>query len=99
MAVTAPEQQKASGGTPGVILAILGLVLIVVGIIGFPTRLAPVEIRATTLFTVGGFPISNSLITGWITIIILALFFGLGTRSMRLVPTGLQNVGEAIIAF
>jgi F-type H+-transporting ATPase subunit a len=99
MAVTAPEQQKASGGTPGVVLAILGLVLIVVGVIGFPTRLAPVEIRASTLFTIGGFPISNSLITGWLTIIILALIFGLGTRSMRLVPTGLQNVVEVIVDF
>lgn len=98
MAVTAPPRPKSSG-LPMTVLLILGLVLIAVGIIGFPTRLAPVEIAATPLFSIAGFPITNSLLTGWISIILLALLFGLGTRSMRLVPTGLQNLVEAIIGF
>jgi F-type H+-transporting ATPase subunit a len=92
----APEKTTRSGNPLPVILAVIGLVLIVVGIF-FPVKLAPVEIAPKTLFTVAGFPISNSFITAWISIVILALLFGLGTRSMQLVPTGLQNLAEWII--
>ncbi len=92
----APEKTTRSSNPLPVILAVIGLVLIVVGIF-FPVKLAPVEIAPKTLFTVAGFPISNSFITAWISIVILALLFGLGTRSMQLVPTGLQNLAEWII--
>ncbi len=98
MTETAPAQENAtrSGRPLPIILAVIGLVLIIAGIF-FPVKLAPVEIAPKTLFTVAGFPISNSFITGWISIVILALLFGLGTRSMQLVPTGLQNLAEWII--
>ncbi len=96
MAGSAPPQERASGGIPGVALAILGLVLIVIGLF-FPVALGKIEISATTLFTVAGFPISNSLITGWITMLILIVLFALATRKMELVPTGLQNVAEAVV--
>ena len=79
-----------------VALAIGGLVLIVAGLF-FPVTLATVEIKASPLFTIAGFPISNSLITGWLSMLILIVLFGLATRSMRLVPTGVQNLGETII--
>lgn len=45
----------------------------------------------------GGFPITNTMITAWITIIVLALLSYFGTRKMKLVPRGLQNVLEAAI--
>jgi F-type H+-transporting ATPase subunit a len=91
---TTPE--AARRGVPTVVLAILGLILIVAGLF-FPVTLAPVEIKASPLFTIAGFPISNSLITGWLSMLILIVLFGLATRSMRLVPTGIQNLGETAI--
>lgn len=97
MTETVPIQEtaKKSNNLP-VILAIAGLVLIVVGIF-FPVALAPVEIRASILTNVGGFPISNTFISGWISIVVLVVLFGLATRSMQLVPTGLQNLAETVI--
>ena len=79
-----------------VVLAILGLVLIVVGLF-FPVALATVEIKASPLFFVGPVPITNSLITGWISLFLLVVLFALGTSSLKLVPTGLQNLAEWII--
>jgi F-type H+-transporting ATPase subunit a len=96
MAVSAPPQATKSRGAPGLILAILGLVLLVIGLF-VPVKLATVEISATVLTTVAGIPITNSLITGWISLLILVVLFGLATRSMKLVPTGLQNLGEWVI--
>ena len=97
MTDTVPIQEtaKKSNNLP-VILAIVGLVLIVVGIF-FPVALAPVEIRASVLTYVGGFPISNTFISGWISIVVLVVLFGLATRSLQLVPTGLQNLAETVI--
>lgn len=100
MAVTNPPQEKTSGGgVPSTVLLILGLALVVIGLLFpiFHVALAPVEIAPKTLFTVAGFPVSNSFITAWLTIIILWLFFGLATRSMSVVPKGAQNTAEAII--
>lgn len=42
-------------------------------------------------------PITNTLITTWIVMVILTLFAYFSTRKMSLTPTGLQNVMEAII--
>jgi F-type H+-transporting ATPase subunit a len=98
MTETVPSQEISKRSRKGlfVILAIAGLALIVLGVL-LPVKLAPVEIAPMAIATIGGFPIYNSFITGWISIIILALLFGLGTRSMQMVPPGLQNVVEWII--
>jgi F-type H+-transporting ATPase subunit a len=96
MAVSAPPKEKNSGQVPSVVLAILGLVLIVVGLF-FPVALAKVEITASPIAYVAGIPITNSLLTGWISLIILVVFFGTATRAMKLVPTGAQNLAETII--
>ncbi|MFA5055150.1 MAG: F0F1 ATP synthase subunit A [Dehalococcoidia bacterium] len=44
---------------------------------------------------VGGFPITNTMITAWITLIVLGLVGYFATRKMKIVPTGLQNIVEA----
>jgi F-type H+-transporting ATPase subunit a len=96
---TAPSREepgKRTGNTTLIVLAILGLVLLIIGIF-FPVTLEPVEISAKVVTTVAGIPITNSMITGWITLIVLAVVFGLGTRTMQLIPTGLQNLVEWII--
>jgi F-type H+-transporting ATPase subunit a len=46
---------------------------------------------------VSGFPITNTMIGAWITIVVIALLGFLATRKMKLVPTGLQNVVEWIV--
>lgn len=62
---------------------------------GGPLWLLPhIEIVPTVLFTVGPFGVTNTLISSWISIIIvLALFIG-ATRKMKIVPKGLQNFVE-----
>jgi F-type H+-transporting ATPase subunit a len=49
------------------------------------------------LSKVTGFPITNTMIGAWITILVIGLLGFLATRKMKLVPTGLQNAVEALI--
>jgi len=42
-------------------------------------------------------PITNTMITAWISIVVLFCLFFIGTRNMKLVPTGLQNFLELIV--
>jgi len=42
-------------------------------------------------------PITNTMITTWISIVLLGGLFFIGTRNMKLVPTGLQNFLELIV--
>jgi F-type H+-transporting ATPase subunit a len=42
-------------------------------------------------------PITNTMITAWIGILVLFGLFFIGTRNMKLVPTGLQNLLELIV--
>jgi F-type H+-transporting ATPase subunit a len=45
------------------------------------------------------FPISNTLLTTWIVMILIALLAYLSTRNMSLVPSGLQNIMEMLIEY
>jgi len=56
------------------------------------TRLA-----ADTLFHIGSWPIPNSIIASWLTMVILIVFAVLATRKKSLVPKGVQNVAELIV--
>jgi F-type H+-transporting ATPase subunit a len=56
-----------------------------------------VPIQPEVLFYVAGIPVTNTLFTSWIVILVLIAFALLSTRKMQLVPTGLQNLAEAII--
>ncbi|MCI0476133.1 MAG: F0F1 ATP synthase subunit A, partial [Anaerolineales bacterium] len=62
---------------------------------------ASVAVKPEVLFELelGGmaFPISNTLFTSWIVMLMLVLFAFAATRKMSLVPSGLQNVLEMII--
>jgi F-type H+-transporting ATPase subunit a len=48
------------------------------------------------LFNIGNFPITNTMITAWITIILLALLTFLAFRRPKIVPAGIQKVMEYI---
>jgi F-type H+-transporting ATPase subunit a len=99
MAVSAPVQPRSGGSALTIGLAVLGLVVVVAGALGLPVKLAKVEITASPIAHIGSYPVTNSWLTGWISLLVLVILFGLATRSMKLVPTGLQNLGEAVIGF
>jgi F-type H+-transporting ATPase subunit a len=42
-------------------------------------------------------PITNTMITAWVSIVVLGGLFTIGTRNMKLIPTGLQNFLELIV--
>lgn len=52
---------------------------------------------AEVLFHIAGIPVTNSIFTAWIVIVILVLFAYLSTRKMKLNPTGVQNFWELVI--
>jgi F-type H+-transporting ATPase subunit a len=56
-----------------------------------------VELRASTIFHIGPMPVTNTLITSWITMAILILIALLVTRKAKLIPGRLQGAVEAII--
>ncbi len=53
-----------------------------------------IKLAAPHLFTIGGFPITNTMLAGWITVIVLVLGSWLITRRMKLVPGKAQMVFE-----
>jgi len=56
-----------------------------------------VELPAEVIFHIGVFPVTNTIITSWITIAILILVALLVTRKPKLIPGRLQSAVEAII--
>ena len=53
-----------------------------------------VELPSEGLFEVAGFPITNTLIASWFSIIVLVVLFYVCTRKMKLIPGRLQNLAE-----
>lgn len=56
-----------------------------------------VALPSEVLLEVAGFPITNTLIACWLSIIVLAGVFYLCTRKMKLIPGKLQNLAEMAI--
>ena len=57
------------------------------------------HLPAETVFHIFGFPIANSVVAAWITIIFLVGFSYLITRRMKLVPGRLQAVFEFLVGW
>jgi F-type H+-transporting ATPase subunit a len=55
------------------------------------------ELAAEPLFHIGSFPVTNTLLTAWISIAILIVFAAFATRKMKLVPSRLQAALELVI--
>jgi F-type H+-transporting ATPase subunit a len=49
------------------------------------------------LFHIGGWPITNTILTAWLVIVVLVLFAWLSTRKMREHPSGAQNFWEIVV--
>jgi F-type H+-transporting ATPase subunit a len=83
-----------------IILAIVvTLALLVGGSLLLRFRLPPVVVRAEPLpgVVLGGVQITNAIVTALLVDFILVVLAVLGTRKMRLIPSGLQNFLELII--
>jgi F-type H+-transporting ATPase subunit a len=67
----------------------------VLGDAGGPLWLLPgIEVGPSTLFFIGPFPVTNTLINSWLSILIVLVLFLGATRKMAIVPKGLQNFVE-----
>lgn len=56
-----------------------------------------VVLPSEVLFEIGGFPVTNTLIASWLTIIVLVSVFYVCTRRMKLIPGKLQNLAEMAV--
>lgn len=56
-----------------------------------------IEIAAERLFSVFGFPITNTFLMSWIVFVLLVIGAYIVSRRVNLVPNGLQNLVEMII--
>ena len=72
-----------------------------VGDFGLPFGLARPEpsLPAETVFHIFGFPIANSVIGAWITIVFLVVFSYVVTRRMKIVPGRLQCIFESLLGW
>jgi F-type H+-transporting ATPase subunit a len=54
-------------------------------------------IQPEEVFRLGGLAVTNTVLTSWIALLALILFAIVSTRGMKMVPSGIQNVAEAIV--
>ncbi len=79
-------------------LIVAGILLItVIGFTALRSARPIVELKAETLIKIGPFPLTNTILTSWIVIILLALLFYAATRKMSIVPRGIQNFVEMVL--
>lgn len=85
--------------TIGIIIGVVGLLL--VGVLFAPAPLLPVVLAAERLAYIptpfGPFPLTNTVVASWVTILFWIIFGFVITRNMTLVPRGAQNFIEAVI--
>ena len=60
-------------------------------------KLPEIVIAPETIFNIGGFAVTNTLLCTWITILVLVGLFFFGTRRRDMIPSGLQNFLEWVI--
>ncbi len=76
-----------------------GLVLLVILARLFPVPLPEISLAPEPVFELPGqgFAVTNTMLTSWLSIVLLAGLAYFATRRMGLVPTGLQNLMEAAV--
>jgi F-type H+-transporting ATPase subunit a len=83
------------------VLMLLGLGLGAIGAALFGNEpfvpLPEVHIAPQPVFDVGGFTVTNTLLSAWLTTVVIILLFGLGARSMKIVPGRFQGFVEMFI--
>ncbi len=56
-----------------------------------------VHVPPDVIFTIGSFGVTNTLLSAWLTTVVILLVFGLGTRKMKMVPGRYQALVEMFI--
>jgi len=79
------------------VIAVLGW--LAVGLLVAQGPQPEIIVPAEVITKVGPLNITNTLITSWMVMIFLVVVAFLATRSMKLIPSGLQNFVEASIGF
>jgi F-type H+-transporting ATPase subunit a len=81
-----------------IIITLVLFALLIVGRLLFPLPEMPhIELAAEGVFTIFGFPITNTMLAAWLTILVLGGISYAATRRMKIVPKGLQNIVEALL--
>jgi len=84
-------------GRIGIIILVL-FALLIVGLLLFSLPEMPhIELAAEGVFSIFGFPITNTMLAAWLTILVVAGVCYAATRRMKIVPKGLQNIVEALL--
>ena len=55
------------------------------------------KLAADVVFHIAGWPITNSIVASWVTMLILVIFAFVATRRKQLIPKGIQNVAEMVV--
>ena len=97
-----------------ILLAVVLLAVIVIGLLagpigkafgmdGFPAWMALAaphpSISAETVFTVGGFEVTNTILATWVTMVVLIVLFVIYRCKLSLVPGRFQTMLEAIMEY
>ena len=87
------KRQKVLGWAAGIIA-----LLVVLSLLRIPKVVLPgIIIRAETVLHLFGFPITNTLLATWLTMLVLILASWLGTRKMKTIPGRWQGLLEMLI--
>ncbi|HEX4119064.1 MAG TPA: F0F1 ATP synthase subunit A [Verrucomicrobiae bacterium] len=82
------------------LIKITFLLLVMAGLSLTPLQAAETEglpPKAPTVFNIGPFPVTNSMLVTWIVAIGVILFAQIATRRMKQVPDGAQNFWELLV--
>lgn len=58
-----------------------------------------ISLSAETIFNLGGLSVTNTLLTSWLVIGLIAILSYLGTRKLSAIPKGWQNFWEMVLEF
>ena len=85
--------------SPKVLLPALAVIALLVVLFMIMPRVAlpAIKIAAEPVFHIGSFVITNTMLTAWISMIVLIVISFFATRKMTMIPTGLQNVMEIVV--
>ena len=85
------------------IMVVVGVLIGAVGAALFGTDpfipLPEVHLAPEAVFHVGGFAVTNTLLSAWLTTIVVVLLFGLGSRKAAIIPGRFQGIIEMFLEF
>jgi F-type H+-transporting ATPase subunit a len=79
------------------VIVLLTLAAFVAGFVFLRGPTPHITIAAEELTTVGRVKLTNTMVTSWVVVLFIIVFFLLATRRWSLVPSGLQNFVEAAL--